>query len=250
MDPVLLITGSTGIAEATALAAAAQGHRVFVVGLDEASCRELSERIPGSAFVAGDLRIESTADRAVEACLQHFGRIDALFNVAGISGRRFGDGPLHECSADGWDITLAANVRTMFLMSRAVLRHWMAESRTGAILNMTSVLAFAPEPEHFATHAYAASKGAILSLTRSMAAYYAPHSIRVNAIAPGLVRTPMSARAQSNEEVLEFVAVKQPLARGMLDASDVAEAALFLLRDRSKHITGAVLTVDGGWTIS
>lgn len=248
--PVLLITGSSGIAAATALRAPEHGCSVFIAGLDAESCRDLCGRVPGSACLAGDLREEATSELAVSRCVEHFGRLDALFNVAGISGRPYGDGPLHECSAEGWDATLNANVRTMFLMSRAVLRYWLAAGAHGAILNMASVLATSPEPLHFAAHAYAASKGAVLSLTKSMAAYYARHSIRVNAIAPGLVATPMSARSQTDREILDFIAAKQPLSKGMLDPADIAGAALFLLTATSRHITGAVLAVDGGWSIA
>ncbi|PYT20301.1 MAG: short-chain dehydrogenase, partial [Acidobacteria bacterium] len=104
--------------------------------------------------------------------------------------------------------------------------------------------------QHFATHAYAASKGAIISMSRAMAAYYAPHKVRVNVIAPALVRTPMSARAQSDAELLEFISHKQPLSGGMLDAGDVAETALFLLGEQSRHITGQVVSIDGGWGVS
>src|SRR5690242_10693793 len=138
----------------------------------------------------------------------------------------------------------------MFLVCRGVLRHWLDTGRPGTILNMSSVLAFSPEAQHFATHAYAASKGAIISMSLAMAAYFARHRIRVNVIAPGLVRTPMSARAQSDEDVLKFVAHKQPLSGGMLDAGDVAETALFLLGEQARHITGQVVSVDGGWAVS
>jgi NAD(P)-dependent dehydrogenase (short-subunit alcohol dehydrogenase family) len=115
---------------------------------------------------------------------------------------------------------------------------------------MASVLAFSPEPRHFATHAYAAGKGGAIAMTRSMAAHYAPGKIRVNAIAPGLVRTPMSQRAQASPELQEFVARKQPLAAGMVEADDVARAALFLLSDEARAITGQVLTVDAGWSVT
>ena len=118
----------------------------------------------------------------------------------------------------------------------------------GAIVNMASVLALSPEAGHFATHAYAASKGAIISLTRTMAAYYAPHKIRVNAVAPGLVRTPMSARAQKDPVILELMKTKQPLCEDLIEAEDVARAALFLLSDQSRFITGEILvelTPDG-----
>lgn len=250
MGKVLLITGSTGIAEATATRAAERGDAVFVISRDESHCLDLCMRLPDSGYYACDLRDEDGVEGAITACLNRFGAIDAVFNVAGISGRRFGDGPLHECTAEGWDATLDSNVKSMFLVCRGVLRNWLAVGRPGTILNMSSVLAFSPQAQHFATHAYAASKGAIISMSRAMAAYYAPHKIRVNVIAPSLVRTPMSLRAQSDEPLLEFIAHKQPLSQGMLDACDVAETALFLLGEESRHITGQVITVDGGWTVS
>jgi NAD(P)-dependent dehydrogenase (short-subunit alcohol dehydrogenase family) len=250
MGKVILITGATGIAEATALAAAAQGDSVFIASRTEAHCRDLCARIPGSGYYACDLRDERALETAFDACLRRFGGVDAMFNVAGISGRQFGDGPVHECSAEGWDITLDTNARSMFLTCRSALRYWLEAGRPGVILNMASVLAFSPQAQHFATHAYAASKGAIISMSRAMAAYYAPNKIRVNVIAPGLVRTPMSARAQSDEAVLEFIAHKQPLSEGMLDAADVVGTALFLLGDQSRHVTGQVVSVDGGWAVS
>src|SRR6185503_16564914 len=99
-----------------------------------------------------------------------------------------------------------------------------------------SVLAYSPQAQHFATHAYAASKGAIISMSRAMAAYYAPYKIRINVIAPALVRTAMSARAQQDEVVLDFISHKQPLSEGMLEATDIAGTALFLLGDQSRHM--------------
>lgn len=250
MDDVLLITGSSGIAEATALLAGQEGCRVFIAGIDEPQCRGLSARIEGSGYFAGDLREPSAAEAAVSGCLKHFGRLDALFNVAGASGRRFGDGPVHECTVEGWEKTLEANARPTFLMCRAVVRHWLEAGRGGAILNMASVLAFSPESAHFATHAYAASKGAIISMSRAMAAHYAPNGIRVNVIAPALVKTPMSARAQADEEVVNFIRQKQPLSGGLLEATDIAQTAVFLLSDRSRHVTGQVVAVDGGWSVT
>ena len=125
-----------------------------------------------------------------------------------------------------------------------------ANGLRGVVLNMASVLALAPSAQHFATHAYAASKGAILGLSKAMAAYYAPHKIRVNVIAPSLVRTPMSARAQQDPQILELMRRKQPLVEDLLPAEDVARAALFLLSDEARVITGDVLQVDGGWGVS
>jgi NAD(P)-dependent dehydrogenase (short-subunit alcohol dehydrogenase family) len=245
---VLLITGCSGIAAATARVAVNRGTSVFLAGLDERECIEISAEI-GGGYHCGDLREAAHAERAVLKCVERYGLIDALFNVAGISGRKYGDGPVHECSEAGWDVTMSSNVKSAFLVSRAALPHMMRQGG-GVILNMASVLAFAPEPHFFATHAYAASKGAILALTKSMAAYYAPHNIRVNCIAPGLVRTPMSRRAQQDEEILEFMESKQPLARGLIEAADIAETAAFLLDDKAAKITGQVITIDGGWSVS
>jgi NAD(P)-dependent dehydrogenase (short-subunit alcohol dehydrogenase family) len=115
---------------------------------------------------------------------------------------------------------------------------------------MASVMAFSPEPKFFATHAYAASKSAIIGLTRAMAAYYAPSRIRVNAVAPGLTRTAMSQRAQRNPELLEFIKTKQPLTEDLIEADDVARAAVFLLSDDARNITGEMMSVDAGWRMS
>src|SRR5262245_44730310 len=149
MGNVLLLTGATGIAEATALAAAAQGQSVFVISRTQEHCRDLCERLPNSGYHAGDLREEREVEAGVDACLRRFGRLDAVFNVAGISGRKFGDGPLHECSLEGWDVTLDTNVRGMFLVCRAVLRCWLDARQPGTILNMSSVLAYSPQAQHF-----------------------------------------------------------------------------------------------------
>lgn len=259
MSKTYLITGSTGIAAATIKLAAREGHSVFFISRDEESCRALAEEIRASNrpcdFHVADLTIPEAVAEAVEACVGRFGRLDALFNVAGISGRRFGDGPIHECSVEGWDTTFDNNAKTTFLMCRAVVNQMLRQAinengSRGAIVNMASVLALAPEAAHFATHAYAASKGAIISLTRAMAAYYAQHKIRVNAVAPGLVRTPMSARAQNDPAILELMKTKQPLSEDLIEAEDVAQAALFLLGDGARNVTGEVLAVDAGWGVS
>ncbi len=255
----LLITGSSGIAAATAKLAANSGASIFIVSRDEASCAILTNEISASGgnceYFVGDLIEANTAIAAVQKCLNHYHRIDALFNVVGISGRSFGDGAIHECTEAGWDITLDTNVKSTFLMCRETIKQMLQQEINkaglrGTILNTSSVLADFPEPKHFASHAYAASKGAIISLSKSMAAYYAPHKIRVNVIAPALIRTPMSLRAQEDANILEFMKTKQPLVEDLIDAEEVAKAAMFLLSDASRNITGDVLKVDGGWSVS
>lgn len=255
----ILIVGSTGIGGETAKLAAQNGANVFVVSRTESNCRALSEEINSSGgrakYFAADQTDATQVESAVAECSGTFGRIDALFNVAGISGRKFGDGPVHEATEDGWDITLDTNVKGMFFFCRAAINAMLQQSvgdndLRGTILNMASVLGFAPERKYFGTHAYAASKGAIIGMSRSMAGYYAPHKIRVNVIAPSLVRTPMSRRAQDNPNILELMKTKQPLVEDMIEAIDVARAALFLLSDESRVITGDTLIVDAGWCLS
>ena len=244
---VYFITGHTGIAEAAARLAAARGAQVFVCGL-EAEPGELLHMELGCGHYAGDLTEAEHAEKAVAYCLKMYGRIDGLFNVAGASGRKHGDGPLHLLSEHAWEWTLAANLRATFLVSRTVLRR-MIPRRAGSIVNMSSVIASSPESDDFAPHAYAPAKGGIAALTRSMASAYAEHGIRVNALAPGLVRTPMSRRAQESEEILEKMKRKQPLAQGLIEPEDAARAALFLLSPESAMITGQVLAVDAGWSL-
>jgi NAD(P)-dependent dehydrogenase (short-subunit alcohol dehydrogenase family) len=249
VSEVLLVTGSSGIAAATARLWGEQGS-VFVVGIKEDECRSLAAELPDADFKAADVRDEEAARKSVAACVERFGKIDALFNVAGISARSLGDGPLHECATEAWDTVMSVNAKGTFLMCREVLRTWTRHSQQGVILNCGSVLAQHPQREHFATAGYAASKGAIEAMTLSAAAYYAPAGIRINVIAPGLVLTPMSTRAQGDASVMEYVARKQPLTRGLLSPNDIAETACFLLRKNSSAITGQVITVDGGWTVS
>jgi NAD(P)-dependent dehydrogenase (short-subunit alcohol dehydrogenase family) len=246
---VLLVTGSSGIAAATARLWAAK-NPAFLVRINTEECKTLAGALDEASFAVADVRDETAVREAVLACLERFGRIDAVFNVAGISARSAGDGPLHECEPAAWDLVMDVNAKGTFLMCREVLGVWTRNQQAGAILNCGSVLAQRPQRDHFPTVGYVASKGAIEAMSRSAAAYYAPAGIRINVIAPGLVRTPMSARAQANPSITEYVSRKQPLTKGMLSAEDVAKTACFLLGRDSSPMTGQVVTVDGGWTVS
>ena len=254
-----LITGSTGMAASAARSIAAEGGAVFVVSRTPAHAENLARAIVAdggdAAWHAADVAREPEVEAAVAACVDRFGRIDAVYSAAGISGRQFGDGPLHEMTLHGWETVMEANATSQFLVCRAVLRRMLdqtpdAMGTRGVLLTMSSTLATHPAAGHFATHAYAASKGAIEAFTRAVAAFYAPHKIRANAIAPALVATPMSRRAQDDPEIRAYLARKQPLAEGPIDPDDVTRAALFLLSDDSRMVTGQVLAVDGGWSVS
>jgi NAD(P)-dependent dehydrogenase (short-subunit alcohol dehydrogenase family) len=250
---ILIVTGSTGIGAAVARLASQAGARVLIATSDEESGIPLAAELSAELWT-GDLVRPAAGESVLAQCLSRFGRVDALCNAAGLSGRRFGDGPIHECTDDGWQVTFAQNLDILFHMCRAVCARMLVQAPSavghrGAILNIGSVLAESPEPRHFATHAYAAAKGAVVALSRSMASYYAPHGIRVNVLAPGLVGTPMAERATA-ADLREFITKKQPLATGMVDLDDVAQSALFLLGDTSHSVTGQVLGVDAGWSVT
>ena len=256
---VMLVTGSTGMAAVAAQRFSAEGAAVFVTSRTEGHCRDLATRIEAAggrvAYRAADLTDETEVEGAVGACIEAFGRVDGLFSVAGGSGRRFGDGPIHEVSAEAWDATLTLNLRTQALVCGAVVRRMRDqapnESGTrGSILLMSSVTATDPVPELFGTHAYAAAKGATTALMTAMAATYLADRIRVNAVAPSLTRTQMADRAAADARILAFARLKQPLAGEMLDPDEVAHAAVYFLSDESRAVTGQLLKVDGGWSVA
>ena len=250
---VVFVTGASGIAAAGARSYAAAGARVFIISRSEESCASLAADIQSeggiAAWASADLTDEDAAVDAFSQGLTAYGRIDGLFAVAGGSGRRHGDGPLHEVPLDGWTQTLEMNGHPAFLAARETVRSMLETGSGGSIVFVTSVLATSPVPSMFATHAYAAIKGAEIALTTSMASYYASKGIRVNAIAPGLVDTPMASRAATDPVIVSFAARKQPLVAGLLAAQHISDAGLFLLSDESVAITGQTIAVDGGWSV-
>ncbi|MDQ3127658.1 MAG: SDR family oxidoreductase [Chloroflexota bacterium] len=258
-DRVCLVTGSTGIAAAAAERLAGEGAAVFIVSRTEGHVRALVDRIRvrhGTADGAvADLADDSAVDAGVAACFERFGRIDGLFSVAGGSGRRFGDGPIHTVSRDAWDRTLELNLTTQALVCRSVVGRMRDQEPNGSgtrgsILLMGSVTATDPAPEFFATHAYAAAKGALTALMTTMAAAYLPDRIRVNVVAPGLTATPMARRAAEDDAIRAYGSRKQPLAGELMDPDEIAHAAVYFLSDESRAVTGQLLKVDGGWSIA
>jgi NAD(P)-dependent dehydrogenase (short-subunit alcohol dehydrogenase family) len=229
---------------------AEEGAAVWVIDRDGDRCQTL-----GLPYAVADLRDETATEAAFAAVRQAHGRVDALYAVAGASGRPLGDGPAHQLSLEAWEGTLALNATPAFLAAREALRIMLdqepgAAATRGSLVLMSSVLAARPAPALFATHAYAAAKAATIGLVRAMAAYYGEHGIRVNALAPALVRTPMSARAAADPASVAFAERRQPLVGGFLDPAEVTQAAVYLCSDESRAVTGQVLAVDGGWTVT
>lgn len=255
----VLVTGSTGLAASAARAIAAEDGAVFATSRNREHLEALAAEIRAAGgrceWRAADLRLEAEVEAAMAAFDATFGRLDAVYSVAGISARRFGDGPVHEASLEGWESVMAANATSQFLVARGAIRRMLAQApdaggSRGSVLLMSSMLATRPVPANFATHGYAASKSAIEGLARAMAATYAADGIRVNAIAPSVVATPMSRRAQEDDAVRAYLAAKQPLAGGPLDADAVTPIVLALLGDEGRMVTGQVIAVDGGWSVA
>lgn len=250
---VVIIGGTTGLGLSAARACVAAGARVFIVGRNAASADAALAGLGKdcAAARAGDAADPETAPAAIAAAVARFGGCHALYHVAGGSGRRLGDGPLHELTDEGWRATVDLNLTSLIYSNRAAVRHFLAAGQCGAILNMSSVLGWSPSPRFFGTHGYAATKSAVIGFTKAVAATYAPHRIRVNVLAPALVETPMAQRAAGDEAILAFIKTKQPLDGGRIGRpEDCDGAAVYLLSDAARFVTGQVLAVDGGWTVS
>jgi NAD(P)-dependent dehydrogenase (short-subunit alcohol dehydrogenase family) len=249
---IVVMGGTAGIGLAGAHAFLREGANVIVVGRDKETVRKhQDEAWDHWAAMAGDATDPKTIEKAIALALEKFDSFDGLYHVAGGSGRKMGDGPLHEISNEGWDYTLNLNLTSLFYSNRAAARHFLQEKKPGVILNLGSILGHSPSPHFFATHAYAASKSALVGFTKSCAAYYAKNNIRFNLLVPALVDTPMSQRAMANDEIMAFIKTKQPLDGGRVGKpEDLDQAAVFFMSDASRFATGQVLAVDGGWSVS
>ena len=239
MTRTILISGAgSGIGHATAELFLAGGDTV--VGIDRAEGRagELADRHPASfSLVAADL-LEPSAYVAVERHLQALGRpADVLVNCAGIREIR----PALELSLSEWNRVFAVNVTAAFLLSQLFVRQLDAG---GSIVNVSSVSGLLAEPQRAA---YVSSKHALIGLTKQLAMEFGERGIRVNAVAPGVVRTELTEAYFSDPEQVELINAAHALGR-VASPDEIARAIRFLASDDASFMTGTIMTVDGGWT--
>ena len=243
-NKVAIITGAgSGIGRASALAFAREGAKVVVADWVEEGGKgtvNLIKKQAGQAvFVKDDVSQASDVEQMIKQSLAEYGRVDILFNNAGIVKM----GALHETTEADWDQVLDVNLKGVFLCSKAVLPQ-MLKQGSGKIVNTASIAGLVGFSQ---VGAYCASKGGIIALTREMALEYAPKKINVNCIAPGIIKTAMTKDMLNDPATVRGFAASTPYPR-LGEGEDIAMAAVYLASDESDFVTGQVLAVDGGWT--
>ena len=243
---VALITGgASGIGRATALLLAREGAAVTIADLNaqagEAAVGEITGNGGRAIFESADITRAEDCRRMVERAIREFGRIDILFNNAGIIRRA----TILDLSEDDWDRVMAVNAKSVYLLSREVIPH-MQDQGGGSIINMASGWGLAGGAK---AAVYCASKGAVVLLTKAMAIDHGPQNIRVNCICPGdtdtaMLRTEAQQLGEANDRLLADAA-KRPLGR-VGSPEEIAQAVLYLASDASSFVTGTALVVDGG----
>lgn len=254
-DKVAIVVGAgqtpgatLGNGRATALLFAREGARVMVLDRSAESAEETRAQIEAEGGVAAvsvtDITVEAQCRAAIEQCVTRFGRVDILHNNVGIGHGDRGPGSLSE---EAFDLIMKVNLKGPWFMAKHALPV-MRTQRAGVIINISSIAAVCA----VGLFAYKVSKAALNAMTHSLATGNAKHGIRVNAIMPGLMNTPMAIESMAEASGIDrdtLISARDslvPLGGKQGDAWDVAHAALFLASDEAKFITGAILPVDGG----
>ena len=242
MDRVALVTGGgTGIGRATALSLAASGAAVVVTGRRREPLEEVAAEVGGLA-VAGDMSVPEDARRVVDEAVRVYGALHVVVNNAG-SIRR--NQRLHEVGVERWDEQIASNLRGPYLVLHAALPELLRSDGDRAIVNVSSTLAVKPVS---GTAPYAAAKGALIALTKTLAVEYGGDGIRCNAVLPAVVRTALARVDRPDYDEREgAMAAAYPVGR-LGEPEDVARAIVWLASPEAGWVTGTAVTVDGGFT--
>jgi 2-deoxy-D-gluconate 3-dehydrogenase len=239
---VAIVTGgASGIGLSTVHLLAEAGAKVAAVDRNAEASTQALAKAPGGIALAADVADEASVERATTEVMNRYGRIDILVNCAGIAIRR----PAVEVSREDWDKVLDVNMTGSFLFSRAVARHMIAARRGGAIVQTASIMGLSGGGL-YPNISYQTSKGAVVNMTRALAVEWAPHNIRVNAVAPTWVKTPFIAGLMEQPELIKRIEAITPLAR-LAEPEDVAAAILYLAGPGAAMVTGHTLFVDGGF---
>ena len=243
---VVIITGARqGMGKADALLFAKNGAKVTVADISQEECQLVVEEIEksGGEGLAGrcDVTNEKEVEEMVKKTVDKFGKVDILVNNAGICQFK----PFLEMTEEEWKKTLDINLKGYFLCAREAAKE-MIKHKSGAIVNIASVVMGQMGMGMAGLAHYSASKGGIAALTKTLALELASYNIRVNAIAPGAIDTPMAASAKADQKTLEQTLAVIPLHR-MGKPEEIASTVLFLTSDASSYITGSIVVVDGGW---
>jgi NAD(P)-dependent dehydrogenase (short-subunit alcohol dehydrogenase family) len=248
---VAIISGAaTGIGAATARRFVAEGARVAILDVNEQDGQALANELAGDSgaarFFACDVADLDAVHRAADAAAADLGGLDIVFANAAVGTIVIG-GTVESIEPERWDLAFNVNARGIYALTRAALPHLRARGGGSIILTASSAVFIGASSRP--THAYSATKGALVSLARSMAVTYGPENIRVNALAPGFVRTRLTDDIASRPESLQQAIAGIPLRRYAMP-DELASCALFLASDDASFVTGAVLVADGGQTIS
>ena len=244
---VALVTGAaSGIGKATAKAFAQAGHATVLADVDVVAGRAALEEVEAfgspAIFVCCDVADPVDVLNLVEKTVERFGRLDAAFNNAGIEGQ---PGSTTDCSHENWERIIAVNLTGVWLAMRCEIRQMLKQERGGVIVNCASVAGLTGIA---GLPAYVASKHGVVGLTRTAALEYATQNIRVNAVCPGAIQTPMLERFMgSGEEARQTVVASEPIGR-LGRPEEIASAVLWLCSEGASFTTGQAIAVDGGWT--
>jgi NAD(P)-dependent dehydrogenase (short-subunit alcohol dehydrogenase family) len=246
----LITGGASGIGRAAAVAFAREGARLMIVDTNEAGGRETVELATKAGakarFLNADLTDTAAAVTLVAKTVEAFGRLDCAFNNAGISGIGIG-GPARAATADypdeRWHRVLAINLSAVWFCMKAEITQMLAQGG-GAIVNTASVAGLVGLRY---SSAYVASKHGVVGITKTAALEYAPRGIRVNAVCPGYIETPMTALAMKDPDRLAQIIAQEPVGR-VGNPAEVAEAVVWLCSDAASFVTGHSMTIDGGFT--
>lgn len=238
-DKVAIVTGgASGIGEFTVREMLKQGAKVVIADFDDAGGQKLADELgEGVSFIHVDVSNEEQVEAMVKHSVDTFGKVDILFSNAGIGST----GATHELSLEDWNKTISVNLSGVFLCAKYALKE-MVKQGSGSIVNCASILGHVGQA---ATASYTAAKGGVVNMTRALSVEYASQGIRVNAVCPGYINTPLLD--QLDDATRKHLVSLHPLGR-LGESHEVANAVVFLASDEASFVTGANLLVDGGYT--